>query len=76
MKRHLVFLCSLWQQGRAWVEPAQIRAFLRDLGGHSDTYAQLIWAIAVISIAVGVWFQDEIRAAMAWVVQGLLGGWR
>ena len=77
MKRRLAFLR---QRGRAWVEPAQapsrIRAFLRDPGGHSDAYALLIWAVTLISIAVGIRLRDEIRAALAWIIQGLLGVWR
>jgi hypothetical protein len=77
VKRHLAFLR---QRGRARVEPAQapsqIRAFLRDPGGHSDAYALLIWAVTMISIAVGIRFQDEIRAALAWIIQGLLGVWQ
>jgi|FaiFalFF_MnMetaG_3_1042247.scaffolds.fasta_scaffold84636_2 hypothetical protein len=63
MKRRLVFL----------------RALLQDSGGHSDAYASLIWAVAVISIAVGVRFRDEIRAALADAIRaisGLLGVWR
>jgi hypothetical protein len=65
------------------VEPAQapsrIRAFLRDPGGHSDAYASLIGAVAVISIAVGIRLRDEIRAALADAIRaisGLLGVWR
>jgi hypothetical protein len=46
-------------------------AFLRDQSGH---YALLIWAVTLISIAVGIRFRDEIRAVLAWVIRGLLGG--
>jgi hypothetical protein len=38
----------------------------------------LLWAVTLISIAVGIQLQDEIRAALAgaiWAVSGLLGGW-
>jgi hypothetical protein len=37
-------------------------------------YALLIWAVTLISIAVGILFLDEIRAVLAWVIRGLLGG--
>jgi hypothetical protein len=80
VKRRLAFLR---QRGRARVEPAQapsrIRAFLRDPGGHSDAYGLLIWAVTLISIAVGIRLRDETRAALADAIQaisGLLGGWR
>jgi hypothetical protein len=60
MKRHLVFL----------------RALLQDSGGHSDPYASLVWAVAVVSIAVGVWLRDEIRAALADAIRAISAGWR
>jgi uncharacterized membrane protein len=49
-------------------------AFLRDQSGHYTGYALLIWAVTLISIAVGIRFRDEIRAVLAWVIRGLLGG--
>jgi len=49
-------------------------AFLRDQSGHYAGYALLIWAVTLISIAVGIRFRDEIRAVLAWVIRGLLGG--
>jgi hypothetical protein len=60
MKRCLVFL----------------RALLQDSGGHSDPYASLIWAVAVISIAAGVWLRDEIRAVLADAIRAISVGWR
>jgi hypothetical protein len=60
MKRHLVFL----------------RALLQDSGGRSDPYASLVWAVAVVSIAVGVWLRDEIRAALADAIRAISVGWR
>lgn len=55
---------------------AFLRAFLRDPGGHSDPYASLVWAVAVISIAIGVWLRDEIRAALANAIRVISVGWR
>jgi hypothetical protein len=58
---------------------AFLRALLQDSGGHSDPYASLVWAVAVISIAVGAQFRGEIRAALADAIRaisGLLEVWR
>jgi hypothetical protein len=59
--------------------PASLRAFLQDPGGHSDTYALLLWVVMLISVAVGIQFQDEIHATLAdatRAILGLLGGWQ
>ena|GEM_PF-4905355 len=39
-------------------------------------YASPIWAVAMISIAAGVWLRDEIRAALADAIRAISVGWR
>ncbi len=41
----------------------------RDQSGHTHGYALLLWAATMVSIALGILFRHEIRAALA-------GAWR
>jgi hypothetical protein len=65
------------EKARVFLSPARaFLAFLRDQSGHYTGYALLIWAVTLISIAVGIRLRDETRAALAWLAQWLLGAWR
>lgn len=76
MKQSLAFLRAFLGGLAMKRRPAFLRAFLQDPGGHSDPYASLIWAVAVISIAAGVWLRDEIRAVLADAIRAISVGWR
>jgi hypothetical protein len=53
---------------------AFLRAFLRDPGGDFNEYMLLLVPAMAITSAVIMAYRDEIRAALAWVIRGLLGG--
>jgi hypothetical protein len=53
-----------------------LRAFLRDPGGDYNEYMLLLMLAVAITSAVIRAYRAEIRAALAWLVQWLLGAWR
>jgi hypothetical protein len=53
---------------------AFLRAFLRDPGGDFNYELLLAALVAGLVSFIATRYRDEIRAALAWVIRGLLGG--